>query len=164
MNRKEQTRLFHQCLGEHLGILRHVARGFAAGPDQEDLMQEIMLALWHALPAFRGEASRTTFIYRVAQNTALTWRRSVRHRHLDEELDESRHAAAPPEQRLERGESLYRAIRRLPVADRSLILLQLDELGYREIAGITGLSESNVGVRLNRIRRRLAILIEEESS
>lgn len=161
MKRQDREEQFRQWASEYAGIFRHVAAGFAAPADQEDLLQEILLAVWHALPSFRSEASPATFLYRVAQNTAMTWRRSVRYRHLDEELDEGRHAAPPPDRKLEKTEALYAGVRKLPEADRSLLLLYLDEISYREISEITGLSESNVGVRLTRIRHRLASVVKE---
>jgi RNA polymerase sigma-70 factor (ECF subfamily) len=120
----------------------------------------MMLALWHAVPAFRGEASPSTFIYRVVHNTALTWYRRRRRRVPTEALDETAHAA-PVSVKVERSEALYRAIRQLPELDRSLVLLYLDEVSYRDISALLGITSSNVGVRLNRIRKRLAGLIEE---
>ena len=161
MQRQEQEQRFRKWLEEHGGIVHHIARGFAQPADQEDLVQEILLAIWHALPGFRGDASPATYIYRVAQNTAMTWRRSVRFQALDNELDEQQHAAPSPDEKPQRTEALYAGIRNLPEADRNLLLLQLDELSYREISDVTGLSESNVGARLTRIRNRLATIMKE---
>ena len=78
MQAAEQHRLFDRWLAEYAGVLHHVANGFADGADRHDLMQELLLALWRAVPAFRGGAQPSTFVYRVAHNAALTWKRSQR--------------------------------------------------------------------------------------
>lgn len=70
MDVAEQHLLFDRWLAEHAAVLHHVANGFAEGSDRHDLMQELLLALWRAVPAYRGGARPSTFIYRVAHNTA----------------------------------------------------------------------------------------------
>src|SRR5687768_14793340 len=89
---------FAACAGRHRGILRSTARHFASGADMDDLLQDMLLALWHALPTFAGRAAESTFVYRVALNTALTWRRGVeRAAPLDPiETDVPDTAADPP--------------------------------------------------------------------
>lgn len=144
-----------------MGVLHRIARAFATGADRQDLLQELLLSLWRAAPAFRGESAETTFIYRVAHNRALTWRRGEsqrRKRQADyERLYVEEGAAEDP--LLNR---LYDAIRQLPPLDRSLTLLSLEGQSYAEIAAIHGLSESNVGARLTRARTKLAQLMETE--
>ncbi|HZW59138.1 MAG TPA: RNA polymerase sigma factor [Woeseiaceae bacterium] len=164
MQRREQEQQFRQWAHDHAAILQHITRGFAADADQEDLLQEILLAVWHAVPSYRGAASPSTFIYRIAQNTAMTWRRSVRYHEKTDELDAASPAAPPPDNKYARTRALYAGIRELPEADRSLLLLHLDELSYREIADVTGLSESNVGARLTRARKKLAMLMKENGA
>ena len=94
----------------------------------------------------------------------MTWRRSVRYHEKTDELDAASPAAPPPDNKYARTRALYAGIRELPEADRSLLLLHLDELSYREIADVTGLSESNVGARLTRARKKLAMLMKENGS
>jgi RNA polymerase sigma factor (sigma-70 family) len=167
MNRNDQQQCFKRWMTDHIAIIYRVVNGFAEGHDRHDLMQEVMLAVWKAIPSFRGQAQATTFLYRVSHNAALTWRRTQRNyvkrieraELFDEPLSSEPHAT---DQRLEQ---LYAAIRRLPEVDRSLILLSLDGLSYHEMSSIHGLSESNVGVRLNRIKQRLTkILTEKETN
>ncbi len=166
MTLEEQNSLLAAWLAEHAAILHHVANGFAEGADREDLFQELALALWRAIPAFRGEARVSTFIYRVAHNSALVWRRTQKNyrQRIDryEALDAPKSAGADPAAEREREtlEHVYAAIRRLPPLDRSLVLLHLDGVGYAEIAGIHGLSESNVGARLTRLRQKLTTDLE----
>lgn len=166
MNADRETR-FTAWTREHIAILHRVVRAFATGDDRQDLMQEVLLALWRAAPAFLGASSPSTFVYRVAHNAALLWHRSERRhrRHLAiageidwmTRPDVGRERADTPD----RLDHLYATIRSLPPIDRSLIILSLDGLGYREIADIHGLSESNVGARLTRLRKRLAELMNQ---
>jgi RNA polymerase sigma-70 factor (ECF subfamily) len=131
-------------------------------------MQEVMLAVWRAIPSFRGQAKATTFLYRVSHNAALTWKRTQQnYRKRIDRAEEFAKAevrsfeVVAPNERLE---WLYAAIRSLPELDRSLVLLWFDGLSYEEMAVISGLSESNVGARLNRIKQRLGtILMEKEN-
>src|ERR1019366_6140071 len=76
MTVQEQEAIFRRWLNEHLGLMLKVVRGCAAAPqDQDDLFQDVLLQVWSSIPAFRGEAKETTWIYRVAFNTALAWQR-----------------------------------------------------------------------------------------
>lgn len=152
---------FNAWVSAHLGVLHRIARAFAIGADQHDLLQEMLLALWRAAPAFRGESAETTFIYRVAHNRALTWRRGeTKRRHRQAEYERLRVEDVTTEDPLLA--RLYDAIRQLPPLDRSLIVLALEGQSYGEIAAIHGLSESNVGARLTRTRTKLAQMMESE--
>jgi len=170
-NSRHQQAIFDDWLREHAAILHHVANGFATGADRHDLMQELMLALWRAVPAFRAASLPSTFIFRVTHNAALTWKRAERgyRRRLD--IFEQEPALAPAaiagpgdETPADSLELLYSAIRSLEPLDRSLVLLQLDGVSYAQIAEIHGLTESNVGVRLNRIKHKLTAIIQEKTS
>ena len=164
MRHSTQSALFEQWLSEHKGIMVRIARSFAAGQeDQVDLLQEIQFQVWQSVPRFNGEAKASTWIYRVALNTAMAWRRTENRRRKSQEhggKPEAPGHGAELEQR-ELVEGIYDCIRQLPVIDCCLVLLHLEELSYREIAGILGISESNVGVRLNRVKKRLATMMEE---
>jgi RNA polymerase sigma factor (sigma-70 family) len=167
MDRKLQKATFDAWLLDHAAILHHVANGFATGADRHDLMQELMLALWRAIPAFRAAARASTYIFRVTHNAALTWKRAERgyRRRLNsferEQAASNLVAAGGLEASGDSLELLYAAIRRLEPLDRSLVLLQLDEASYAQIAEIHGLSESNVGVRLNRLKHKLTASLQE---
>jgi RNA polymerase sigma factor (sigma-70 family) len=153
---------FQTWMGAHLGVLHRIARAFAAGADQQDLLQELMLAVWRAAPAFRGDSAPSTYIFRVAHNCALTWRRGEskrRHRHREYErlrVDEAIEDTSVLDE-------LYAAVHQLDTLDRSLVLLSLEGLAYGEIAAIHGLSETNVGARLTRARKKLALLMEKQN-
>jgi RNA polymerase sigma-70 factor (ECF subfamily) len=167
VNTREQHTRFGEWLKEHGAMLHHVANGFADGADRHDLVQELLLAVWRAIPAFRGGSQPSTFIYRVAHNAALTWKRSVSNYRrrvtrfeeftmLDPARDDGR-----SERDRELLELLYAQIRQLPAIDRSLILLHLDGVNYADMAMIHGLTESNVGARLTRLKQKLSAAMKE---
>jgi RNA polymerase sigma-70 factor (ECF subfamily) len=162
----EHHRLFESWYAQHAAVLHHVAHGFAEGADRHDLMQELLLALWRAVPAFRGGARPSTFIFRVAHNAALTWKRSQRNyrRRVDRferlAVTETSSSSTTTAREAEAMSHIYAAIRELPPLDRSLVLLHLDGLSYAEVAEIHGLTEGNVGVRLNRLKQKLATSLE----
>jgi RNA polymerase sigma-70 factor (ECF subfamily) len=171
MNSKLHQATFDAWLRDHAGILHHVANAFATGADRHDLMQELMLALWRAVPAFRAASLASTFIYRVTHNAALSWKRAERgyRRRLDtyHDLQPASTEAADHTDRdapTDRLALLYTAIRSLEPLDRSLVLLQLDGVSYAQIAEIHGITESNVGVRLNRIKHKLTATLQEKTS
>lgn len=161
--------VFESWVREHAGLVWRVARAYTAtDEDREDLAQEILLQLWCSLPRFEGRAKETTWIYRVALNTALAWRRAnSRYRQRftplfkveDIPADEAgRSTRLDNEEVLAR---LYGAIRALPKVDAALVMLHLDGLSYREMAEVLGISEGNAGVKLTRARRALADLMKE---
>ncbi len=161
MNATQQHARFDRWLHDHAAILHHVVNGFAGGEERKDLMQEVLLALWKAIPAFRNDAQPSTFVYRVSHNAALTWTRTQRNYRARLERFQAEPAAettAPPPDAGEQEllERLYGGIRDLPPLDRSLALLFLDGLTYAEMAAIHGLTESAVGVRLHRLKQSLA--------
>lgn len=162
---RQTDEAFADWLAPHLAALRRISRAFAVGADQHDLMQELMLAVWKARSRFQGQSAPATFVWRVAHNAALTWWRGEARRRR-------RGLAVEAEMALRVGdgedaaqaallERLYAAIRTLAPVDRSLILLSLDGLAYAEIARLHGLSETNVGARLTRLRARLSTLVKE---
>lgn len=163
----EQELLFRRWLAEHAGLMWKAVRAFTSTPaDAEDLFQEIALQLWMSLPAFRGEAKESTWIYRVAFNTALGWQRKAKRREskherflvLNSAQTSTNQSGTPEDQEIV--ERLYAAIRQLPRLDASLALMHLDGLSYREMSEVAGMSESHVGVKLNRIRAQLARLLK----
>jgi RNA polymerase sigma-70 factor (ECF subfamily) len=160
---------FEEWLRQRGGIVLKVARAYTLGVEErEDLTQEILLQIWRSLPRFEGRSSPSTWCYRVALNTALGWHRKEgrrRDRHepwlATEDLPVEVADDAAGVQRRELVERLYAAIHRLPKADAALVLLYLDDLSYREMAEVLGISESNVGVKLNRARKALGELMKE---
>jgi RNA polymerase sigma-70 factor (ECF subfamily) len=160
----ERNRVFESWIDAHKAILFKVARVYAATPsDREDLFQEIALQVWHSVEAYRGDCAATTWIYRVALNTALAWRRKERkHGHGRQDIEAATALLIAPSGRDPRLEWIYEQIAELDEANRSLALLMLDGFSYREISQILGLGESNVGMRINRIKTALTAQLAKE--
>ena len=131
--------------------------------DREDLVQDVWLAVWRALPRFRGECSERTFVFRIAHNRAITHasRRRPSAVALDEALEvPDPHASAERSAHLHcEHERLLAAVRRLPLGRREVVLLTLEGLPQREIAQVLGITEVNVAVRLGRARTELCNLL-----
>jgi RNA polymerase sigma factor (sigma-70 family) len=134
-----------------------------SAPDGEDLFQEIAMALWKALPRFRGDSSERTYVYRVAHNTAISFvasrhRRSLREQPSDENGPEPVSLADPEHEamRNQRRQRLRIAVQELPMIDRQIILLHLEGLSPGEIEAVTGFTAGKVAMRLSRVRRHLA--------
>jgi RNA polymerase sigma-70 factor (ECF subfamily) len=158
---------FKRLLGENRAALKRLATSYAGPGDSDDLLQEIAIAIWRALAGFRGACSERTFLFRIAHNRCIS--------HLAKKrpmvsLDDLEVEPADPAGNAERliadaqeQEHLLRAIRSLPMIYREVIVLLLEGLEYREIAEVVGITDSNVGVRLNRARQHLKLLLEEKS-
>lgn len=159
--------IFTKWLGEHSSSVIKVARAYTLTSDEcQDLAQEILLQAWRSMPKFEGKASPATWFYRVALHTAMNWHRKDRPRRMHQEpLLEVRTLAlesADSSEQMEQGElveQLYQAIHQLPQSDVALVLLYLDDMSYREMASVLGISESNIGVKLSRAKKTLATLL-----
>jgi RNA polymerase sigma factor (sigma-70 family) len=156
---------FDRLLAANGPALQRLAAAYTnSSSDRDDLFQDIAVALWQALPRFRGECSERTFLFRVAHNRAIDYLRRRRTLTTSIEPDTMLQDSRPnPETGLtqeQQGARLRAAIHRLPLTYRQVITLTLEELSYGEIAGILGVTETNVGVRLNRARQLLRKLLE----
>jgi RNA polymerase sigma-70 factor (ECF subfamily) len=153
-----------QLLRSYAPALRRLAASYELDSAlREDLLQEMLFALFRALPTWRRECSERTFVYRVALNRAMSHLAS--RRAPFEAFDHAAEVADPaplPEDRLEvsqRHEQLLVALRRLPLGQRQLVTLALEGLSTRELAEVLGITENNVGVRLTRARATLRELL-----
>lgn len=168
---EDQKSLFMNWLGDHGASVMKVARAYSLTSDEcQDLAQEILLQAWRSLPKFERKASPATWFYRVALHTAMNWQRKDKPRRSRQHPLLEVQALAPygidsaeQAQQRETVEQLYQAIHQLPKSDAALVLLYLDELSYREMAEVLGISESNVGVKLNRAKKTLSALMNGES-
>lgn len=171
MAEEDQKTLFLRWLDDHSASVLKVARAYTlTDEEQQDLAQEILLQAWRSLPNYKHKANASTWFYRVALHTAMNWRRKETPRRFKQQplLEVQTVAAeggdsAEQAQHRDTVDQLYRAIHRLPKADAALVLLYLDELSYREMAEVLGVTESNVGVKLNRAKKALGALMNGES-
>lgn len=167
MRDEDQKSLFMNWLDEDGSSVMKVARAYTFTSEEcQDLAQEILLQAWRSLPRFEGRATAATWFYRVALHTAMNWHRKDKPRQSRQRplLDVQAVAtdgvdSAEQAEHRETVEQLYKAIHQLPKTDAALVLLYLDNLSYREMAEVLGVSESNVGVKLNRARKALSALM-----
>ena len=156
---------FLALVNQYQGVIRRVSRTYAsASKDREEIFQEIIYQLWRSFGAYRAESSPVTWVYRVALNTAITALRRETRRPVHVPLDASHEPEAPgsiPDASGSDSERLYRAIRQLNAVDRALVMCYLDGMSYKRIGEVLGLSESNVGARLNRTKARLQELTRQ---
>ncbi|MBD2701153.1 RNA polymerase sigma factor [Spirosoma sp. BT702] len=158
MSELEQNLIFNKWLAQHKALLFKVVRSYArTSMDQDDLFQEIIIQVWHSIPSFRQESSNTTWIYRIALNTAIKWvNKERKHTHTNQPLEHLQPILFESVSQIdERLTWLYEEIYKLDEIDKSLSLLLLDGFSYKEMATILGISESNVGVKINRIKKQL---------
>lgn len=158
MVENEQKRIFDEWLNDHKGLFFKVVRAYAFTPqDQDDLFQEIAIQVWDSVPGFRGESSVATWIYRVALYTAMSWARlEIKREDRKRPLTAVEHTLLATSAKKDgRLIWLYDQIAQLNEIDRSLTLLLLDGYSYKEMASILGISPSNVGVKINRIKKYL---------
>ena len=157
----DRTQLhFLELIHRHQSIIHKICFVYSRSKsDQEDLQQEIILQLWKSYPSFQGNAAFSTWMYRVALNTAINQTRkpvllfdSSSSPELSYDPSESYHLS-------EEIQILYKAISRLKKIERAIILLWLEEKSYEEIAEMIGITTKHVSVKLVRIRTRLAEII-----
>jgi RNA polymerase sigma-70 factor (ECF subfamily) len=162
MNEKQREAAFLKLIQNHEGIIHKTCFMYCRNhADKEDLYQEIVLQLWKSFSSFRGQAAFSTWMYRVALNTAITMTRKP-----NLFTDPARIPVVPYEMDDEGGVSeniktLYKAISHLNKVEKGIILLWLEEKSYEEIAGIMGITLKNVSVKLVRIKSRLAEIIKQ---
>jgi RNA polymerase sigma-70 factor, ECF subfamily len=157
LTEKEQEHIFQGWLRQYKGLIFKVVRAYARTVmDQDDLFQEITVQVWHSIPTFRHASLVSTWIYRISLNTAIKWARKERKHYQAETLDDIQHVLHDSGVKVdERLAWLYEEIYQLDEVDRSITLLMLDNFSYKEMANILGITESNVGVKINRIKKHL---------
>jgi len=157
------ARGFLEVLAGHEQLINKVVRIYAVdSEDRKDLFQEIVYQLWRSYESFKEESRVSTWLYRVALNTAITSLRKGNRLQAQTVLDDNFMSSFGSFESLERNEQvrqLYSAIRSLGEVDRAVVMLYLEDLSYKDIAEVLGLTEDNVGVKLNRIKTRLRALI-----
>lgn len=161
MNSEEEKR-FIQLVKEHQGLIHKVTIMYETDRDaRNDLFQEIVLQLWKSFHTFRGDSKITTWMYRIALNTAISSLRKQNRSILTQDL-EDRHfniSEGPGDDHEENSQRLHWAIRQLSEIERAMIMMALDEVPYDEIADAIGITQNNVRVRMNRIREKLRKLM-----
>jgi RNA polymerase sigma-70 factor (ECF subfamily) len=161
---QEQEHIFGDWLEQYKGLFFKIVRTYAVtAMDMDDLFQEIVIQVWRSIPAWKQRCAVSTWIYRIAINTAVSWtRKEKKHRQI-EDLDAVQvlvpESGAVVDERLA---WLYEEIHQMDVIDRSLTLLLLEGFSYKEMAVIIGITESNVGVKISRIKKKLIVRSQKQ--
>jgi len=158
-----------QKIEEFQPLIRKISMMYAQSKaESEDMFQEICIQVWRAYPQFKGESKFSTWLYRVAINTAISWiRKEKKHRLGNGENEKwlTLHDDSPfyfEEERKEQVASMHRAINKLNDIDRTLVLLYLEDVAYAEISEILGLTVNNIKVKMNRVKKRLKTLMDHD--
>jgi len=160
--RRIDKKEFIGLLEENRGIIHKITLMYTSTTaDKEDLYQEICLQLWRSVGNYRGESKFSTWLYKVALNTAINTIRRKRKSIYTVELDPERHFIPKDSNQEQQTSLLLKAVSKLNKIDRAITLLWLEEKKYEEISEIIGLTRSAVSVRLVRIRKKLEELIKE---
>lgn len=159
MKKTLQQDTLDRWLSDHSGIFYKLVRVYAFNHhDREDLFQEIVLQVWNAIPNFNHRSKESTYVYQVALFAAMAWERmETRHSGRIEPTADigERMILQPGPANDPRLDWIYMQISKMKVVDRSLMLLLLEGYSYHEIASLLGLTESNVGSRLTRLKTKI---------
>jgi RNA polymerase sigma factor (sigma-70 family) len=151
---------FIELINRHRGLVYKICHLYTNdGDDRDDLFQDIVLQLWRAFPSFRKESLITTWMYRVALNTAISWFRREKRKPGVQRISGAELQLAELEPTPE-SEVLHQAIQHLTQVEKAIIILYLDEKSYQEISEVMGITISNVGVKINRIKIKLEKIIK----
>lgn len=157
-----EEKRFTSLIKEHQGLIHKICYMYEHDHDiRDDLFQEIVLQLWKSFHTFRGEAKITTWMYRIALNTAISGFRKQSKKVKTEDIHET-HLNISDYSGDDRDEELQKlqwAIRQLSEIERAMIMMALEEIPYDEIAETVGITQNNVRVRMNRIREKIKKLM-----
>lgn len=154
---------FAQLIKNNQGLIIKVSRLYTNSlEDEEDLFQEIVLQLWKSYDSFKGNSKISTWMYRVALNTAITLFRkkskSLQTNELDINLRDYEDDNDDKQQQIS---LLYQVIKTLPNVERAIVMMYLDDLPYRDIAENLGITEVNARVKMNRLKKILKEKMEK---
>lgn len=149
---------FTKLLKENQGIIHKVCNiYFCKKPEKEDYFQEIVIELWKAFPFFKGQSKFSTWMYRVALNSAIdilrkekTQPQLIKISQTEFDIPDNQSSSSS-----EKKEKLYRAIKLLSEVEKAIIILYLEDYSYKEISEIVGISETYTGVKISRIKTEL---------
>ncbi|WP_276373789.1 sigma-70 family RNA polymerase sigma factor [Chryseolinea sp. H1M3-3] len=159
MNKAAFEDKFLEDVNANIGIVHRICNSYYLDPDErDDLFQDILYQLWKSYPSFNGDSKFSTWMYRVALNTAIAGYRKQKRSFKKESLTgKILEVPSSNEQQIldEQMTLLYTAINGLSPVDKAIVLLFLDECSYDQIASIVGISRNNVSVKLVRIKKKL---------
>lgn len=159
MNKQEQKHLFEGIIEQHKGILFKVARAYCPDvADRQDLVQEMMIQIWQSVHKYNNQYNISTWLYRISLNVAISFyrkssTRAKKYTYLNEQIKEAQVEDKSEKER--QLNLLEQFINELKELDKALMILYLEDKSHTEIADILGISVSNVGTKIGRIKDRL---------
>ena len=165
MEESAKESAFVRLVAEHRAMLHKVCRLYCfTEHERQDLYQEIIVQLWRSYPRFRGDSKFSTWLYRIALNTAISDLRKQKARldpmdpdQIPTEIQDIRYGSEQDE----RLQQLYAAIARLTEIERALVMLYLEDKSYDEMEEILGINQNNLRVKMNRIKTKLKKITKE---
>ena len=164
MSAKEKE--FSLLIKNNQGLIIKVSRLYTNTlEDEEDLFQEIVLQLWRSYDTFKGDSKISTWMYRVALNTAITlFRKKTKSPQTDELQDfHYKDFLEDDDEKQQKISLLYKVIKMLPNVERAIVMMYLDDLPYRDISENLGITEVNARVKMNRLKKTLKELMEKNA-
>ena len=164
MEKKSQIQEFTELIEQNQGIIFKVSGMYCDDETcRKDLFQDILLQIWKSYPTYKGQSKFSSWMYRVALNTAISQFRKEKKngKNVIREIPVNITESDSYNEKEERAEILHRAISKLSKAEKSIIILYMDDYPYEEISEIIGISISNVGVKINRIKKKLQVILKE---
>jgi len=162
---------FTNIISQNEARLKHLCRVYTdRKADEQDLFQEILIEAWQSISSFNGNANVDTWLYRLAVNTSISYirKKKTRHRYYNNYKHEQDRASnnknVPYHDNNEQLDRLYRAISSLNASEKAIITMYLEDFSYAEISYVTDITENYVGVKLNRIKKKLANKIEDHGT
>ena len=151
---------FEQVLENNKDKIYRICRIYAIAPiEPEDLFQEVTIHIWKAFSSFESRSGMNTWVYRIALNVCMRYKNKLENRSGKmmrlESIQFEPPASIPDMIQEERYKALYSCIHALNEVDQSIVILSLDELSYKEIGKITGLTENHIAVKMKRVRKAL---------
>jgi len=163
MTKDKLSEQFLSVFEDNTGIIIKIARAFTrTSHDREDLINDIALELWKSFKSFNGYSKISTWIYRVALNTSMNYKRKKRNDTLFSSINDFKTETSEwlyEQDDSEQSEILYRCIDELNELNKAIILLYLDGNSHDDISEITGISKTNVGTRIGRIKEQIRNLV-----
>lgn len=157
--KESQEHIFVKKLEKHQNIVHKICTFYTNNSDDHnDLFQEISIQLWRAYPSFKGESKFSTWMYRVALNTAITLFRKSKRQVRTQDIEAISYKISYEgydETADKQLKALYKAVKKLNDIDKALVLLYLEDKSYDEISETLGISNVNARVRMNRVKNKL---------
>ncbi|WP_421762818.1 RNA polymerase sigma factor [Ekhidna sp.] len=151
---------FKSYVEENMPLIMHICRAYARNEESlKDLIQEVSLQLWRSYTSFQGKSQLSTWVYRVTLNVCMSHSKRMKRKVETVPLETRIDSIDENDSDKEQIDKLYEGIKQLKESDRAIILLYLEDKSYKEMSEILGITVTNVGVKVNRLKEKLKEII-----